>query len=200
MKKRPNRDGTVSSPLDSFTCHFSKVVIPGKHYVCPVISPNLLVDCHGNHDHFSDPPRGVPTATFYPHHHDLACFVPHLLPPVLFKMPKAAPIKWGRWEEGGSYPETNDPGGSEQRSVAVQVDQYLLFDIAMDDDISSAKLGLTGEEAETIREMRPDIRRIAQGEEAKKYRACSCWTSIISIASRNHRHVLYPPHVGPRCG
>ena len=38
----------------------------------------------------------------------------------------------------------------------------------MDEDLSSAKLGLTGEDLELIREMEPDILEIAQGEEDER--------------------------------
>ena len=115
-------------------------------------------------------------------------------------MPKAVPIKQGRLDEGGGYRRTHDPGVSAQRSVANQVDQYMFLGIEMDDNVSSAELGLTGEEAEAIRKMRPDVHEIAQGEEAKKDRTCSHCASTISIASHNCRYVLYPPHIGPRGG
>jgi hypothetical protein len=85
-------------------------------------------------------------------------------------MPKTAPIKRG----GGDHPQIHNRGATTRRTVTEQVDQWLLSGVEMDEDVSHAKLGLLGEEAESIREMRPDILEIAQGEEDKKdHRACS---------------------------
>ena len=95
--------------------------------------------------------------------------------------------------QGGDHHQIHNQGVPVCRTVAEQVDQYLLFDVEMDEDISSTKLGLAGEEAESIQEMQPDILEIAQGEE--DYCACSCCVLTVSIISHNYRFVLHPPYI-----
>lgn len=69
---------------------------------------------------------------------------------------------------GSSHIQVRGTPRQQRRSVREQVDEYLHFGTEMDENISSAKLGLTREEAEAVREMRPDILEMAQGEQEKK--------------------------------
>ena len=79
-------------------------------------------------------------------------------------MPKFVSTKERRQSVGGDHPGTHNQG----RTVAKQVDQ-LAFGVDFDDDISSAKLGLTRDEMESFREMRPAILSAAEEEEDKNF-------------------------------
>ena len=96
----------------------------------------------------------------------------------------------------GGHPWSHNRDNAINWLVAKQVDQFLLWGIEMDDDMSSATLGLTGEEAEAVQEMQPDILKIAQGEEKKKCCAQTYYALTMSIGSHSCRIFLYPPSIG----
>jgi hypothetical protein len=77
--------------------------------------------------------------------------------------------KRGRQGEGGGRPRKQGPGTAAGRSIAQQVDQYLVSDIPMDEDSPQMPaLGLKGDELEAYLEMKGDIVGAAQEEEDRK--------------------------------